>query len=154
MYRILGVVFALVLIGALYGAPASATPDTRVYAPVVSGAPRLALPQTALIYSCQCGAVDASVLPNGDVLLTFQDHSRGGATIVGIDDGVTFRELPNQPVLQRSIEPEPSFDFPGLKQGIGSSVYAFGAIVTYAPNRTEPNGRYNIWRFPSPLPTK
>ena len=101
---------------------------------------------TALIYHCQCGAVIASKLDDGRVLLTIQDHSRGGASIVGIDDGTTFRELPNQPSQPRTNSP--AFDFPGQKQGIGSAIQAFGgAIVAYAPSRTEPGGDYNVWRF-------
>lgn len=112
------------------------------YLPVVAGA--VPEPKTGQIYACQCGAVIASVRQDGTVLLAIQDHSRGGALIVGIDDGVTFRELPNE-TAPRSVAP--SFDFPGQKQGIGSAVEAWGKIVAYAPTRTEENGRYNIWRY-------
>jgi hypothetical protein len=101
---------------------------------------------TALIYHCQCGAVIAWRMGDGRVLLTIQDHSRGGASIVGIDDGTTFRELPNQPSQARTNSP--TFDFPGQKQGVGSAVQAFGGlIVAYAPSRTEDGGTYNVWRF-------
>lgn len=112
------------------------------YLPVIAGA--VPEPKTGQIYACQCGAVIASVRQDGTVLLAIQDHSRGGALIVGIDDGVTFRELPNE-TAPRSVAP--SFDFPGQKQGIGSAVEAWGKIVAYAPTRTEENGRYNIWRY-------
>lgn len=106
---------------------------------VANGAPQ---PKTALIYACQCGAVIASVLPDGQVLLTIQDHSRGGASVVGIDDGITFKELDG--TVAAAVRP--AFDFPGEKQGVGSAVWAWGHIVAYAPSRTEVGGTYNIWR--------
>lgn len=118
----------------------AAAPDT--YLPVVAGT--VPEPRTEQIYACQCGAVIASVRQDGTVLLAIQDHSRGGALVVGIDDGTTFRELPNQSA-PRSVAP--SFDFPGQKQGIGSAVEAWGEIIVYAPTRTEDGGRYNIWRY-------
>lgn len=108
---------------------------------VATGAPPNV--QTAQIYTCQCGAAIAAVMPDGRVLLTVQDHSSGGASIVGIDDGVTFRVLDDAQARVLA----PAFDFPGQKQGVGSAVYAWGKIVAYAPSRTEVGGTYNIWRY-------
>lgn len=106
--------------------------------------------QTALIYECQCGAVIATVLPDGRVLLTILDHSRGGAVVVGIDNGGGFQEIEGAVPAPAGIAP--AFQFPGEKQGIGSTVPAFGGLVTYAPSRTEEGGRYNVWRFVYPGP--
>jgi hypothetical protein len=127
----------------LFLAPTQAAEHARAnYLPMVQGPPPNV--HDALIYECQCGAVTASPMPDGRVLLTIQDHSRGGATVVGIDDGVTFTELGDEP--QRAAAPAPAFQFPGEKQGVGSSLFIWGKIVTWAPNRTEPGGHYNIWR--------
>lgn len=103
---------------------------------------------TALIYECQCGAVSAKTLQNGNVELTILDHTRGGLIVVGVDNGNFFREYetPITGPAHRTV-PSPSFQFPGDKQGIGDTVDAFGRKVTYAPNRTEEGGRYNIWRY-------
>lgn len=132
--------------GALHGGAFAAPTPSTSYLPVVArtGSP----PPTALIYSCQCGAVSATLRPDGTVLLTILDHSRGGLIVVGIDDGATFRELPTpMQSLAASDAPAPAFQFPGDKQGIGDTVEAFGRLVTYAPNRIEDGGSYNIWRF-------
>lgn len=127
--------------------PTSAAPVRTVYLPIASG-PFVA--SNTMIYECQCGAVIATALDNGAVLLTILDHSRGGAVVVGIDNGVAFTEIEDAVPVPVGISP--TFEFPGDKQGIGSSVRAFGGLVTYAPNRTEEGGRYNIWRFVYPGP--
>ncbi len=139
----------LIALGWNIGLAASAlyavSPSTS-YLPIVQRAGPL--PATALIYSCQCGAVLAKVRADGTVLLTILDHSRGGLIVVGYDDGQTFHELPTP--MQTQAAPAaaaPAFQFPGDKQGIGDTVEAFGRMVTYAPNRIEDGGNYNIWRF-------
>jgi len=118
----------------------------RQHIPVIHGAP--VQPVTAQIWTCQCGAAIASVMPDGRVLVTIQDHSRGGASIVGVDDGQTFTPLPDE--AARAIAP--AFDFPGQKQGVGSAVVAWGKVVSYAPNRTVDGGTYNVWRYVSDIP--
>ena len=125
----------------------NAAPPTLAYMPSVRNG--MASATTAQIYACQCGAVIALALDDSHVLLTIQDHSRGGATIVGIDDGRTFTEMRTQPAFPGHPFPTPgaAFDFPGIKQGVGSTVVAFGGYVTYAPSRMLPDDRYNIWRF-------
>jgi hypothetical protein len=139
----LGIAFALALVLFI----TSAAPPARQLLPIVQAQ---TLPATAQIYACQCGAVQATTMRDGRVLLTILDHSRGGAVVVGIDDGRTFQELALPPT--RIGVPSPAFDYPGTKQGPGASVEAFGGIVTYAPNRTEPDGRYNIWRYAYQVP--
>ena len=112
------------------------------------------VPRSEMIYDCQCGAVFASLLPDGKVLLAIQDHSRAGRMIVGVDDGVTFRELESFAKLPMDTgsgtEAELAFHFPGLKQGVGSALYNWGSIVMYAPNRTVPDGKYQLWRHVQP----
>lgn len=132
-------------IGALLP-PLFAAPSPTVRLPLIA-APFT--PSQAQIYECQCGAVIATALDNGAVLLTILDHSRGGAVVVGLDNGVSFQEIED---VVPSAAIAPAFQFPGEKQGIGSSVRAFGGLVTYAPNRTEEGGRYNIWRYVYPMP--
>jgi hypothetical protein len=108
-------------------------------------------PRTEMIYDCQCGAVTASLLPDGKVLLAIQDHSRAGRMIVGVDDGVTFRELESFAKIPMDIgSGNEEFHFPGLKQGVGSALYNWGSIVMYAPNRTVPDGKYQLWRHVQP----
>jgi len=138
------------LVGAQIG-QAARTP--RQLLPIVQSSP----PITAQIYTCQCGAVLAKVRSDGTVLLTILDHSRGGLIVVGIDDGQTFHELSTSIPTQAAADapaPAPAFQFPGDKQGIGDTVEAFGRMVTYAPNRVEDGGSYNIWRFVYAAPLK
>jgi len=137
-------VLLLVLLGVLLVPALRAAPTSRVSLPLVQTSP----PATALIYTCQCGAVLAKVRSDGTVLLTILDHSRGGLIVVGIDDGQTFHELSTSIPTQAAADaPAPAFQFPGDKQGIGDTVEAFGRMVTYAPNRVEDGGSYSIWRF-------
>lgn len=108
-------------------------------------------PKTEMIYDCQCGTVYASLLPDGNVLLAIQDHSRAGRMIVGVDDGISFKELESFAKIPMDMgSGSEDFHFPGLKQGIGSAVYNWGSIVMYAPNRTVPDGNYQIWRHVQP----
>lgn len=128
----------------------AAQPNTKLYLPAIHSQGYTGfVPKTEIIYTCQCGAVDASLAPDGNVLLAIQDHSRGGRLITGYDNGTKFVELSNAPMR---IDTSPSAEFPGLKQGIGTIVFAWGHVITYAPNRTEPDGRYNITRAVSQYP--
>jgi hypothetical protein len=144
-----GLAFVLALLVTL-AVPSSAAPPARTtYLPVAQGGNIAAV--TQMVYACQCGAVSLTVRGNGSLYLTILDHSRGGRVVVGTYDGVTFKELPNALPFFPG-EPLPSYEYPGIKQGIGDTADAFGKMVTCAPNRTEEGGNYNIWCAVSPQP--
>jgi hypothetical protein len=130
-------------------AQAAPVPARQTYLPAVAGGSIVA--QTKMVYACQCGWVALSVRGNGSLYLTILDHSRGGKVVVGTYDGVTFKELPNalpglpDEGIPITPGPAPAYEYPGLKQGPGMTVDAWGKMVTCAPNRTEPEGQYDIW---------
>lgn len=146
-HRRLTAVLLLAIMLSVMAGRLSAAIAPRAFLPVVAtGAPNV---QTAVIYECQCGAVSAETLPDGTVRLTILDHSRGGAVVVGIDDGTRFREYQNTPMAQEAAAggTRSSFTFPADKEGIGDTVSAWGKVVTYAPARDAEGLRYNIKRY-------
>jgi hypothetical protein len=122
---------------------AAAPPSRRVLLPIAQGG--TVVPITAKIYDGQIGSATAWVDGDGSVLVTFLSHDQGGAVLVGRDTGTTFEVLPG-PQVYFPGAPLPAFDVPGLKQGPGMAVRAWGKFVLYVPNRSEPEGRYNLWR--------
>lgn len=160
MKRSTALISALLLIAlgwnaALFIASRAQAANPRpIYLPVAQGGS--IVPVTRMIYACQCGWVGVTVRGDGSLYLTILDHSRGGDLVVGVYDGVTFHELPNAmpsfpgqpwtPVpTDDAAGPPPAYQYPGLKQGPGMTVDAWGKMVTCAPNRTEPDGQYNVW---------
>lgn len=124
-------------------AQAAAPQPKPIFLPIAQGG--TIVPITAKIYDGQIGSATAWVDGDGSVLVTFLSHDQGGAVLVGRDTGMAFTILPGPQVFFPG-EPLPSFDVPGLKQGPGMAVRAFGKHVLYVPNRSEPEGRYNLWR--------
>lgn len=122
--------------------PAQAASQPKpIYLPIAQGGN--VIPITAKIYDGQIGSAAAWVDGDGSVLVTFLSHDLGGAVLVGRDTGMAFTVLPGPQVY---FPGEPAFDVPGLKQGPGMAVRAWGKFVLYVPNRSEPEGRYNLWR--------
>lgn len=146
----------LAVLSLLLGSSIGAAPTNTSYLPTV----RTAVTQPTLITlrACSCGFASATVLPDGRVLVIWQDHDQGSRIKAAIDDNVAFTDVPDPMALLASLgmpdaAPGSGFTFPTPKQGPAGVVIAFGAWNVYAPARDvgDEHGKFALKRYQAPL---
>ena len=154
--------FTIVLLCGLsiaLGHSIGAAPTNTSYLPTVRTQPKPVQTTLITLRPCSCGFASATLLPDGRVLVIWQDHDQGSRIKAGIDDNVTFRDVPDPTALLASLgmpdaAPAPGFTFPTPKQGPAAVIIAFGAWNIYAPARNvgEPHGKFDLKRYQAPIP--
>jgi hypothetical protein len=144
------------LVGA--GLAQSAAPKEATYLPIVTGtAPQ---PTLTTLLDCNCAGVSSTLLPDGRVLLTFQDHTRGSHVFSAIDGGDHLIDITLPPLAQQVLDtpaaaaaPAPAFQFPGPKQAPGSAIVVGQEVRWYVPSRDDddPTGYAKLKRLTLPL---
>jgi hypothetical protein len=155
MKRVICSILCVLLSLALGGLMAGAAQPSRSYLPIVATGAPAATTLTTLV-DHDTGFVSAALLPDGRIVLAYQDRVDKGHVHIVWDQGDHVAEV-TDPQITRFVlgtaAAAPAFDYPGPKQGPSALLVAHGMLHIYAPARDEgdSSGPFKLKRLSIPL---